>query len=63
MLTRLGLAIFFSMNVMVFTMALWTWDAYPLPPGSNVASLRELFRYACLLFAAPVLLLLGRTTA
>ena len=59
MLTRLGLAIFFSMNVMVFTMALWTWDAYPVPPGSSVASLRELFRHACLLFAAPVLLLLG----
>ena len=27
-LTRLGLAIFFAMNVMVFTLALWTQDVY-----------------------------------
>ena len=28
LLTRLGLSIFFTMNVMAFTMALWTTDVY-----------------------------------
>jgi hypothetical protein len=59
-LTRLGLAVFLSMNVMVFTMALWTQDFYGAAgegPSENI--LRGLFRYLCLLFALPVLLLLG----
>jgi heavy metal translocating P-type ATPase len=60
-LTRLGLAIFFSMTVMVFTLALWTQDVYlsegETPPQAD--ALHGLFRYICLLFALPVLLLLG----
>jgi heavy metal translocating P-type ATPase len=61
MLARLGLAVFLTMNVMVFTMALWTQDFYaeaaaePAPAGV----LRGLFRHLSLLFALPVLLLLG----
>jgi heavy metal translocating P-type ATPase len=61
LLTRLGLSIFFSMNVMAFTMALWSTDLY----GSGDASsrlmplLHELFRYVVLLFSLPVLWLLG----
>jgi heavy metal translocating P-type ATPase len=57
LLTRLGLSVFFAMNVMVFTMALWTQDLY----GEDVhsAHLVSLFRYLCLFFAVPVLLLLG----
>jgi len=60
-LTRLGLAIFFSMNVMVFTLAMWTKDVYH---DASLASPRaqalvELFRYLCLIFAIPVLVLLG----
>jgi heavy metal translocating P-type ATPase len=57
MLTRLGLSLFFAMNVMVFAMALWTQDVY----GSDAVSspFPGLFRYLCLLFALPVLLLLG----
>ncbi|MCO6455536.1 MAG: heavy metal translocating P-type ATPase [Pirellulaceae bacterium] len=77
-LTRLGLSVFFSMNVMVFTLVLWTWDA-PRPgqladnpaAGERVAGERaagsdpaadvffQLLRYLCLLFSAPVLLLLA----
>jgi heavy metal translocating P-type ATPase len=59
-LARLGLAIFLTMNVMVFTMALWTQDCYGAD-GSEpwVASLRGVFRYLSLLFALPVLMILG----
>ncbi len=55
-LTRLGLAIFFTMNVMVFAMALW---AFPETNEPGASAWRDMFRYAGLLFAAPVLLLLG----
>jgi heavy metal translocating P-type ATPase len=59
-LTRLGVAIFLTMNVMVFTMALWSQDLYEGGTGSVLtASLSGLFRYLALLFALPVLLLLG----
>ncbi len=58
-LTRLGLAIFFSMNVMVFTMALWSWDVYEIEQRPVIEVLRGVLRYACLLFSAPVLILLG----
>ncbi len=36
MLARLGLSVFFTMNVIAFTMALWTTDIYGAvePPGS-----------------------------
>jgi len=61
-LARLGMAIFLSMNVMVFTMALWTADFYDDPAsltGHLPRVLRDLFRYLCMLFALPVLFLLG----
>lgn len=59
-LTCLGVSIFLSMNVMVFTMALWTQDFYG-PDAADPTStlLRGLFRHLALLFALPVLLLLG----
>jgi heavy metal translocating P-type ATPase len=61
MLTRLGLAIFFTMNVMVFSMALWSTDAFGqgalADPRSRV--LWDLFRYLSLLFSLPVVFLLG----
>src|SRR4051794_39492324 len=45
-LARLGLAIFLTMNVMVFTMALWTQDFYGADGGQAwVVALRGLFRY------------------
>lgn len=61
-LTRLGLAIFFTMNVMAFTMALWTTDVYQADAtGASplAVSLDGLFRHLVMLFALPVLLLLG----
>jgi heavy metal translocating P-type ATPase len=59
-LTRLGLSIFFTMNVMVFTMALWSWDVYDIGGGQELASfLRQLFRQLCFVCALPVLLMLG----
>jgi len=54
-LTRLGLAVFFTMNVMAFTMALWSRDLY----GGEASPLEGLFRSLCLLFSLPVLWLLG----
>ncbi len=58
-LTRLGLAVFFAMNVMVFTMALWSLDVYE--PGEQLgASLWvDVLRYLAMIFSIPVLLLLG----
>ena len=60
-LTRLGMAIFFTMNVMVFTMALWSQNIYPAQSFDNELStiLRSVFRWASLVFSAPVLWLLG----
>ena len=58
---RLGLAIFFTMNVMVFTMALWSEDIYPTNSFTNplAETLRSVFRWASLVFSLPVLYLLG----
>ncbi|NQV23934.1 MAG: cation-translocating P-type ATPase [Rhodopirellula sp.] len=59
-LTRLGIAIFCTMNVMVFTMALWSQDVYDVDRSQAlVASLSELFRWLCFVSATPVLFLLG----
>lgn len=61
-ITKLGLAIFFTMNVMAFTMALWTADVYQAEGGVAsplTTTLDGLFRYIVMLFALPVLLLLG----
>lgn len=58
MMTCLGLAAFFSMNVMVFTFFLWSEGT---GPGGNeqAAVLYDLARYASLVFTVPVLFLLG----
>ncbi len=58
-LTRLGLSIFFSMNVMVFTMAMWSQDIYGEEVGRLSKSFHDLFRYLCLLLALPVISMLG----
>ena len=61
MLARLALSVFFTMNVMAFTMALWTTDVYGTDdvPGALAATLAGLFRYLVMLFSLPVLALLG----
>lgn len=57
LMTRLGLAIFFSMNVMVFTFFLWSQDAAAASQSATI--FYDLARYICLLFTAPVILLLA----
>ena len=61
MLARLGLSIFFTMNVMAFTMALWTADVYGGGEASGrlASTLNGLFRYLVALFSLPVLFSLG----
>src|SRR5262245_2209237 len=49
-MTRLGLAIFFAMNVMVFTMLLWS---QPVELDRAATLWYGLARYACLLFTLP----------
>ena len=61
-MARLALGIFLSMQVMVFTMFLWSWDVYDVAQGDVARSatvLAELFRYLCLLLTLPVLWALG----
>jgi heavy metal translocating P-type ATPase len=58
MMTCLGLAAFFSMNVMVFTFFLWSEGSGP-EGGEQAAVLYDLARYASLVFTVPVLFLLG----
>ena len=61
MLARLGLGIFFTMNVSVFTLVLWSQDVYAQPDelDSFAVTLWSLFRHLGLLFSLPVLFLLG----
>ncbi len=58
-LTRLGLSVFFAMNVMVFTMARWSHDIYEHDSGELSTSLHGMFRFLCLLLTLPVLVMLG----
>ncbi|MBX3433822.1 MAG: cation-translocating P-type ATPase [Pirellulales bacterium] len=60
-LFRLGLGVFFTMNVMVFSMALWSQDFYRAEDFQTplAQSVRSVFRWGSLLFSAPVLFLLG----
>jgi len=60
-LVRLGLAIFCTMNVMAFTMALWSTDVYGAveSAGSLAGTIHGLFRHLVLLFSLPVLFFLG----
>jgi heavy metal translocating P-type ATPase len=59
---RLGLAVFFTMNVMVFTMFLWSQPETVVTPSNDAAAIMyDVARYLCLLFALPVLFLLGPT--
>jgi heavy metal translocating P-type ATPase len=57
--TRLGIAIFCTMNVMAFTMALWSPDIYGDDDARTVQALSGLFRYLSMFFAVPVFYTLG----
>lgn len=65
MLVRVGTSIFLTLNLMVFTMALWTPDVYgPTMADSRMErAYEDLFRHLSLLSAAPVMLLLGPALA
>jgi heavy metal translocating P-type ATPase len=58
-IVRLGIAIFFSMNLMAFTMTMWSLDVYEVQPDPFQSQLFEVFRWLSMLFSLPVLLLLG----
>jgi heavy metal translocating P-type ATPase len=63
-LTRLGLGVFFSMNVMVFTLALWAYDVYDVSGEAQAAGAYvAVLKYLALLFSLPVLFLLGQPIA
>ncbi len=61
MLTRLGVAVFLSMSVMMLSMYLYRQQGLVDggAPSEVAALLADLMRYACLLFATPVLFILG----
>jgi heavy metal translocating P-type ATPase len=56
---RLGIAIFFAMNLMAFTMTMWSLDVYDVQRDAFQVQLFEVFRWLSMIFAVPVLLLLG----
>lgn len=56
---RLGLAIFFSMNLMAFTMTMWSLDVYEVERSAFQSKLFEVFRWLSMILSLPVLLLLG----
>jgi len=64
-LARLGIAVFLTINVVMFSMALWTQDVYASADGASplATSLDGLFRYLSLLLSLPVLWLLGAPLA
>ncbi len=62
LLTRLGVSVFLSMGVMIFSLALYSQDVYGLsinnaPP--TAVHLIGIFRYISLIMATPVFALLG----
>ncbi len=61
MATALGLSVFCTMNVVMMTMALWSYSGAAYTPFE--VGLADFLRYGALLFAAPVVLLLGRALA
>lgn len=65
MLVRVGTAIFLTLNLMAFTMALWTPDVYgPVMGNSQMEkTYTDLFRYLSLIVSTPVMLLLGPALA
>lgn len=59
--SALGLSVFFSMNVVMLTMALWSYA--DRPDSAFQDALGNFLRYGAMAFALPVLLLLGRPLA
>lgn len=60
LLLRIGLAAFCTMNVLAFTMVLWSHDVYPGTRDVRAALLDDVLRYLGLLFSLPVWFILGQ---
>ena len=60
LLLRIGLAAFCTMNVLAFTMVLWTHDVYPGTRDVRAVVLDDILRYLGLLFSLPVWFVLGQ---
>lgn len=60
LLLRIGFAAFCTMNVLAFTMVLWSHDVYPGSTDTRAALLDDLLRYLGLLFSIPVWFVLGQ---
>src|SRR5205823_12082980 len=58
-LARLGIAIFLTVNVVMFTMVLWTDDIYPPTAAAQAAPMAEAIRWLSLVLSAPVIWLLA----
>jgi heavy metal translocating P-type ATPase len=58
-IVRLGIAFFFSMNLMAFSMTMWSLDVYDVERDPFQTQLFEVFRWLSMIFSLPVLLLLG----
>ena len=56
--TALGFSVFFTMNVVMLTMSLWSYAAQPQTAFEE--ALAAFLRYGAMAFSLPVLLLLGR---
>ena len=56
---KLGLAIFFTMNLMAFTIVMWSVDVYDVDADPLQRTLFDVFRWLSLLLAWPVMLLIG----
>ncbi len=60
LLLRVGLAAFCTMNVLAFTMVLWSHDIYPATQDARAQVLDDVLRYLGLLFSLPVWFVLGQ---
>jgi heavy metal translocating P-type ATPase len=61
-LASLGISVFLTINVMMFTMVLWTNDVYGVGDAASLElapPLENVLRHLCLVLALPVLWLLG----
>jgi cation transport ATPase len=54
-IVRLGIAIFFSMNLMAFTMTMWSLDVYDVQRDPFQVQLFDVFRWLSMIFSLPVL--------
>ena len=58
-LIRLGIAVFFAMNVMTFSLATYSSSFFPVTDEAGGQNFYQLLHYMLFLFSTPVMLLLG----